>query len=293
MINLIGKIYKGVYRRFKGYLQHLVIYLFDKSSLKVFWWDESHNFGDALNPLLINMLSGKKVSIIDPIFYRHENYLVIGSILAAANKYSVIWGAGFIREESKCKEKPLKVCAVRGPLTRQKLLNSGINCPEVYGDPALLLPLIYAPKIKKQFKLGIIPHIHDKSAEWLQKVKKVNIKVIDIQNPDPMKFIDELLSCEQIASSSLHGLIVADAYKIPSIWLEFSDKVEGKGFKFRDYFLSVNRSDTKPLVVNHQTTLNDILNKFVSYEINIDLLKLLDSCPFELSNNFKDSLGIV
>ena len=287
MFNLLSRIYKKV----DGNLRYGFLYYFDKSSLKIFWWNGSHNFGDALNPILIQRLSAKKISWVNPLFYRHKNYLVIGSILAAANKSSIIWGAGFMRQGSQCYEKPLKVCAVRGPLTRKKLLESGIKCPEVYGDPALLLPLLYTPTVKKQYKLGIIPHIHDKTAEWIGTIDSTDVKIIDIQNPDPMEFIDELLSCEKIASSSLHGIIVADAYKIPSLWLEFSDKVEGKGFKFRDYFLSVHRSDTNPFMINSQTTLDELVNKFPSYEIDIDLIKLLNACPFQLSNNFKQKVS--
>ena len=234
MTNLLKKIYRKIY----GWTYTPLRYFFDRTPLKVYWWNGIHNFGDALNPAFIYMLTGKKISWINPRLYKRKNYIVMGSILVSANKYSIVWGAGFLFPDSKCSEKPFKVCAVRGPLTRQKLLENGIDCPEVYGDPALLLPLLYTPKIEKKYKLGIIPHFHDKTSEWLEVVNNSDVKIIDIQNSDPMRFIDELLSCEKIASSSLHGLIVADAYKIPSLWLEFSDKVEGEGFKFRDYFLS-------------------------------------------------------
>lgn len=117
---------------------------------------------------------------------------------------------------------------------------------------------------------------------WLKHLNDPDVLILDIQSPNPFDFIDQVYSCEKIVSSSLHGLIVADAYGIPSLWLEFSDKIVGKGFKFRDYFLSVKRSDTEPFVIKKETSVDMMLDSFTDYEIDIDLLKLLDACPFEL-----------
>ncbi|WP_052307650.1 polysaccharide pyruvyl transferase family protein [Belliella baltica] len=106
------------------------------------------------------------------------------------------------------------------------------------------------------------------------------ILIIDVQQKNPLNVIDDILSCDKIISSSLHGLIVADAYRVPSIWIEFSDKIVGNGFKFFDYFLSVNRKDNAPVKINSTTQLDDILKNFYDYEIEIDLEKLRKSCPF-------------
>ena len=48
----------------------------------------------------------------------------------------------------------------------------------------------------------------------------------------------------KIVSSSLHGLIVSDAYKIPNVWIQFYNNIRGDNTKFYDYFKSVNRKDT-------------------------------------------------
>ena len=51
---------------------------------------------------------------------------------------------------------------------------------------------------------------------------------------DTETVIQEADKCERIISSSLHGIVLADALGIENKW-EYSDRVYGKGFKFRDY----------------------------------------------------------
>jgi pyruvyltransferase len=243
-----------------------------------------NNFGDILNPIIANYFGKKQVRRISKRKSKSfEHYYMIGSILQRCNSNSIIWGSGFIAEDSTCKELPKKVLAVRGPLTRKKLISMGVECPEIYGDPALLLPEIYNPTtIDKKYKLGIIPHYHDKNDGWLKShfSKNPMIKIIDVQNKNPLKVVDQMLACEKIVSSSLHGIIIADAYKIPSIWVEFSDKVFGAGFKFRDYFQSVNRNVEQPYQFQDFKDLDAFLAVFETYEIKINLDLLKSTFPF-------------
>ena len=246
------------------------------------WDSEMNNFGDIITPFILGHFTRKKlIRIIYPQFCNDTNYFVIGSILDRAAKHTIVWGSGFISEKDKCWERPKQICAVRGPLTRHKLLDAGIDCPEIYGDPALLLPMFYNPQMPKKYKVGIVPHFVDKDNEWLSNIKDhQDIKIINVQNRNPLNFIDDILQCEKIASSSLHGIIVADAYNVPSVWVEFSKNVYGNGFKFIDYFMSVKRIDRKPLIVNNDVSVSDIFKNTPSYSINIDLKLLLECCPF-------------
>lgn len=282
-------------KRIKIYFYRIVfsfLKLFKKESgelLKLFWLKRTQNFGDSLNPILLSKLTGKKIQWIKS-YSPETHYLMMGSILDAATKDTIVWGSGFISQESHCFEKPKKVCAVRGPKSREKLIEDGIDCPEVYGDPALLLPRIYTPSVNTTYKLGIIPHFVDKEHPWFENIKHDDIKIINIQNPNIFAVVDEILSCEKIASSSLHGIIVADAYHIPSLWVEFSDKVTGKGFKFLDYFLSVKRKDTEPLIIHENITINELIQHFHNYKIDIDLNKLLDAAPFEIKKEYRETI---
>lgn len=262
--------------------------LFKRDSLNVFWFS-GINFGDGLNPYFISQISGMKVHLVSPDS-DVKHYIVIGSTVEMANRNSIIWGAGYIAENRIFTEKPLKVCAVRGPKTRELLLEQGVDCPEVYGDPALLLPKIYFPKVKKKYKLGVIPHYIDKDKIPNNLMYNSEIKIIDIKRCNPLDLIKDIMSCEKIASSSLHGMIVSDAYAVPSIWIEFSDNVVGNGFKFHDYFLSVKREIEEPLKISDRTQIDDIFSRFQNYRIDIDLSKLIDACPFEISFD-KNFLG--
>ena len=71
--------------------------------------------------------------------------------------------------------------------------------------------------------------------------------------------------------------IIGDAYGIPSYWIKLSDDVLGNGFKFKDYFESVNRLDNEPL--NWKGKLKGL--KLKPYQIDIDLDKLLNACPYK------------
>lgn len=280
-VRKIKKLCESIIYYFSFYIENIFI---KNNSYKISWDKKLNNFGDILTPYIIQNISNINFKHIGKSHYfPFEHYLIIGSILDRATKHSIIWGSGLISEDSKPIESPKKIYAVRGPKTREKLLNLGIDCPEIYGDPALLLPKIYNPKIEKKYELGVIPHYVDKNNRTLEMFNNPNIKIIDIQVIDPRTFIDELLSCKKIASSSLHGLITADAYQIPSIWIEFSDKVVGNGFKFYDYFLSVGRENENPLIINQDTNIETIMSHFKKYEISIDLDKLINACPFKIN----------
>jgi pyruvyltransferase len=251
-------------------------------------WSPTRNWGDAISPILIEFISGKKPILFDKYTLNPMNrpvYTTTGSILDNDHvnrhiKNVNIWRIGFISKKERLRKKPKSIASVRGPLTREILLNQDIECPEVYGDPALLFPLFYKPEKEKRFKLGIVPHYVDKNNNIIDQFEDdSDVLIIDIEAPI-QAVVDQICTCENIASSSLHGVIASDAYGVPSIWIEISNEVFGDGFKFKDYFQSVGREDMKPFKVSEDVSLDDLLDTFYNYRIDIDLKTLLDSCPF-------------
>ncbi|TRX37060.1 polysaccharide pyruvyl transferase family protein [Flavobacterium restrictum] len=261
-----------------------------KELILVEGYAESRNFGDALNVPLIEHLSNKKVlfsKFLPKIIKRKDTtYAVIGSILQWSQNNCVIWGAGFISDKKIRVVKPKKIHAVRGPLTRKIFLDNNIECPEIYGDPALLLPFIYDPVITKKYEIGFIPHFMNKNSEYVKHFENdKNCTVLDIlERVDYQVFVDNMLSCKSIVTSSLHGLIVAHSYNIPVLWVQYSVELVGGKFKFEDYLHSVNKQTTSPLFVSKHYTVEEYINMMDTKKIVFDYEKLVHSCPFISTN---------
>src|SRR5690606_8857665 len=110
------------------------------------------------------------------------HYATIGSILHHVTKDSIVWGSGIIDKQQPIEKADF--LAVRGPHTREFLLELGYECPEVYGDPALLLSKHYYPEIEKKYKIGIIPHYHDYKIISETYKDEPEILVIDLMTLD-------------------------------------------------------------------------------------------------------------
>lgn len=267
---------KQLVRRLKFKYKHINL---DEDSIKLFWYNRETNFGDYLNYDLVSNITDKKVQWV-PYNYNKEYYMAIGSILQVATDKTIVWGSGLIDDKQLPIKKPKEILAVRGPLTRKRLIEAKMKCPEIYGDPALLMPEYYSPNSEKKFDLGIIPHYVDKHNDFFLQKFSPNIKIIDIEQPNYKKFIDDVTSCNKIISSSLHGIIIADAYDIPALRIKFSNKIVGGDFKFNDYFLSINRSIEKTIIVKKDTRVDDLLNLKFNYKKYINIEKIKEVNPF-------------
>lgn len=256
--------------------------------------DPTKNWGDILSQFLLEHFSGKKLNKKDVFYFDDASYMLdkngkivgIGSSMKYIMPDDYVWGTGCI-DEYHVGQKPKKVYSVRGPLTREQLLKRGWDVPEIYGDPALLFPRIYNPKVEKKYKYGLIPHCVDfHSLDGLKSINRaesLGIKIINITS-GVYEFIDQLLECETILSSSLHGLIASDAYCIPNYRVKVSSLIHGGDFKYLDYYSSVNRVHHTPLKLNSDTQLKDIdpLKFEVGQLPDLDLL--LENSPWNDPN---------
>ena len=250
----------------------------------------TNNWGDVLSQFLLEHFSGKKLNKNDVFYFDDASYMLdkngkivgIGSSMKYVRPDDYVWGTGCI-DEHHVGNKPRKVYSVRGPLTREILLKRGWDVPEVYGDPALLFPKIYNPTIEKKYKIGLIPHCVDfHSLDGLKAInhmEDMGVKIINV-TAGVYEFIDQLKECEMIISSSLHGLIAADAYGIPNYRVKVSELVHGGDFKYLDHYASVKREHYEPLQLTETTTLDEVNSlKFETGDVSITD-KLLENTPW-------------
>lgn len=226
-----------------------------RGRLPAYYYAGTLNLGDLLTHYLLSKLYPAVVRQHPPVqVYSHRlpHLMGVGSILRLATTQSWVWGSGIIGEGHWPKQLDAqKITALRGPITRLRLeQHLGLNLPEhlPLGDPGLLLPQVYRPKVQPQYRLGILPHYVD--AQRLQALlpPDPDVCILNVQQT-PEAFIDQLLACEHLASSSLHGLILADAYGLPNSWLQLSNNLVGGRFKFMDYYATTDQPQQNPLPV--------------------------------------------
>lgn len=278
----------------------LLKYKFTNKPL-VYWYSRVHfeneqfeNFGDIITPYLV-----KKLTNIAPILFRPsyelsmfcKYFIMTGSIIVDARKNSIVWGSGLINTSQKIRGG--RFLAVRGPRTAKRLKELGFSEPSVYGDPALLLPLLYRPKSTlKTYKIGIIPHYVD-----YEEIKKMvdsflysDIKVINLLNNNVEDVVDEIVNCERIISTSLHGVIVANAYDIPTMWWKFSDKLIGDDVKFYDYFESLEMFNVKPIYTEKVEDLVALDDYFLPNDKVLEKVQQNLFYTFPIKNKFHNNL---
>lgn len=253
------------------------------------------NLGDDLNVYMLKYLTGKRIFVNNQFYHRPlKNYMCIGSVMDwMANEQTSVWGAGIIipplKKRAINKLQAANILAVRGAYTRDLLTENGIACPSVYGDPALLLPYLYNPKVEKvKNRIGFIPHFYDKNNKNVKRLINEcegNGILIKMQGYDNwQEIIRQILSCEFIISSSLHGLILSDAYSIPNLWVSFSDLLKGGMFKFNDYYSSVGKVGER-IEIGDNTHIKELLEHKRKYIRGyFDPRPLLKVCPFTITH---------
>ncbi len=193
------------------------------------------NFGDLLGPRIVERMHRQLG--LGGVSQNARRLVTVGSIMHAVRDGDVVWGTG-VNGKTRPELVDVKSAqfrAVRGPLSHEFLMERGHDVPEVFGDPAILVPELFPEwhcggRIDRE--VGYLPNLHDFDG-WLEAG-------VDPISPlgDPAHVVSEILTCEKLVTSSLHGMIIADAYGIPVALVK--PAVE-HSFKYVDYARGVNR----------------------------------------------------
>ncbi|MDF2993699.1 MAG: putative polysaccharide biosynthesis protein [Microbacterium sp.] len=190
-----------------------------------------NNFGDLLGPWIVDRLVTRLG--LGTAIAKTPRLLAVGSIMRLAQRDDVVWGAGINGKSLEGTVFPrLDVRAVRGPLTAAHLREAGNTVPDVYGDPALLIPSLWADD-----ELGIrrgtggtllMPNLFDVN-DWPPSAVDPRGPVVDR--------VRALASATRVVASSLHAVIIAEAYGVPAVLVGGGESP----FKYEDYYEGTGR----------------------------------------------------
>jgi len=198
-----------------------------------------HNVGDRLALELVERILARRGLTLARYTGGARRVLSVGSVLHFASDGDVVWGTGVNAkaEAAPLQARRLDVRAVRGPLTASRLKELGLDVPEIYGDPGILVSLVYPQERKPKRDYVVVPHFREK---WWRFFPHPTLS--PAQAPEP--FLRKLVRARRVISSSLHGVVLAESYGIPAVWLE---NHSGEApFKYHDYYLGTGRQPPKP-----------------------------------------------
>ena len=208
------------------------------------WWQKSVNVGDVLSPVIVSYMRDR-LGLTDrpanPL--RRIHLMALGSLIGMRRFDAVIWGSGIhCRDtaENVVRRRNIvhyDVRIVRGPVTADILKKAGYRVPDVCGDPAVLMPLIYeSPVREKRYPVSVIPHVGTPA-----DILPPDVHVIRTETEDYRTFIDKIAASEKVISSSLHGIILAETYGVPAVFC--AEGMENEKMKFSDWYAATGRSE--------------------------------------------------
>jgi succinoglycan biosynthesis protein ExoV len=198
------------------------------------WQGAATNFGDELNTVLWPHLL--------PAFFDTDQatrFMGIGSVLDGRHSpyaTKLVAGSGYGGYESIPRlDENWIIHWVRGPRTAATL---GLPASLGLGDPAVLIPTALDLPSGARSAIGFMPHFE--SAEhgaWQQAADQAGVRLIDPRDP-PLTILRAMTACKLLLSEALHGVIVADALRIP--WIAIRPLARIHRAKWSDWSATVD-----------------------------------------------------
>lgn len=285
--------------------------------LPVYWCARRPNFGDSVTPFLASFLLHRRIewsvkwktrvltigSVLGVALFKDQRTGFAGyierigtSIKRCIYPKVLICGAGFISNPSGNEvliRRHTKVYAVRGRMTAQALIELGELKPDeavAFGDPGILFDRLWSDITWTGKNSGVrafVPHECYWEMPWFESfmAKHPELVYIDVRH-DPREVFLEISKAAEIFSSSLHGLVAADALGIPNRWVDL--RLDGKDdayrrYKFDDYYSAYGaRRDPIPLEDVPYADVGEQLQKTTIDEVKGRLLEAFDRLAADL-----------
>ncbi len=217
-----------------------------RNCVNVEHWVGKVNVGDQISLPIVEWMLNKKNIELNKKVSRTKHLLALGSIIGCGYFDATVWGSGIntpvatYRAGRRRKRVDFDIRALRGPLTKAALESFGYDCSKcVYGDPGILMPLIYQPENKeKKYDVSVICHFQ---MEKQIKSSYPDLHFISVKTDDYKKFIDEIAASKVVVSSSLHGIILAESYGVPAVFFNVNGIMDKEIIKYYDWYYSTGR----------------------------------------------------
>lgn len=196
--------------------------------MRAWWWGP--NFGDCLTWWLLSQL-GIHIEWASP---REAELFGVGSIAhrIPSNFEGFVWGTGAMfpgNPHLTCDHdvdlSRARVLALRGEDTLRWV---GAHPGPVLGDSGLVVRAI-AKRRTPKYRLSVLAHFDDhRLNERFEKARHIDVM------SGPENIVPQIAECSRLVTSSLHGLVTADALGIESYWWPYDSSPE-HARKFHDY----------------------------------------------------------
>lgn len=202
--------------------------------MKVYWCahcGEGRNFGDQLTPLLLELFGIEHSYAPAP----EADLVMVGSVLSAVPNgwKGTVLGTGFIKRSMSRDLRRARVLSVRGALSRDQ---TRLPRSTPLGDLGVLAPML-TDRADPPVPSLVLPHYVDDAL-----ARRVPGRVLPMTTLG-LDLVAAVRGAALVHTSSLHGLILADALGVPHVWHEHPS-VRGAGWKFRDYATALDESIT-------------------------------------------------
>lgn len=220
--------------------------------------------------------------------------LAAGSILRWACAKSHIWGSGLRRAQMDgASPTAVNVHGLRGKLTYQALKASDTRLPDIpLGDPLFLVPrlLKIARNAAGEGKVGFACSFAERGHPAAQRLLRCP-EVADLGLETlPVPFVQGAAQCDAVISTSLAGLIVAEALGIPNLWIGI-DTAEDGSFEFDDWFSTMGERQEKQYRLTESDAVSALAERCALHAPEIDVQALIEAFPKNRMAEFCEDVG--